>query len=124
MLLNLLPVAMALGVLGGAMGLVVGFMNYGLAIFSPPWDGFPKVLQVLAILCPLGSILGGLLVQKRGTLSTMLMPEVGGMLMFLCGVAMVGVMGISVLAAVAATMSMVGGLLALVISDDMKPKET
>jgi hypothetical protein len=119
-LVYLLPVAMILGVVGGVLGLVVGFMNYGLAILSPPWDVTPKTLQALAILCPIGSVAGGLLTRDRSTIGTMLKPEAGGMLMCLCGVLMVGVLGISLLSALAGTISGVGGLLALVASDDLK----
>jgi hypothetical protein len=122
MLVNLLPVAMILGVLGGASGLVVGFMNHGLKILSGPWDVFTKAGQVLAIVCPLLSILGGLLTQKRTTAGTMLLPELGGMMMFLSGVAMIGVLGISLLAALAGGLCVIGGVLALIASDDLKQR--
>ena len=120
-LVNLLPVAMILGVLGGAFSLVVGFMHHGVKVLSGPWDVFTKAGQILAIVCPLLSIIGGLLTTKRTTAGTMLLPELGGMMMFLSGVAMIGVLGISLLATLAGGMCVVGGVLALVASDDLKP---
>jgi hypothetical protein len=52
----------------------------------------------------------------------MLLPELGGMMMFLSGVAMIGVLGISLLAALAGGLCVIGGVLALIASDDLKQR--
>jgi hypothetical protein len=124
MLVNALRVTMVVGILAGAVGLVAGFMHYGLAIFSPPWNSLPKLLQILTIVCPIGIIIGAWLANQRTPIGGMLRPEAGGMLMFIGGVAMIGVVGNSMLAALAGLVGALAGLLALIASDDLKSRAT
>ena len=115
MMNTMMQVARIFGILGGLLGLAVGFSVLGFEPPQPPKDRFDYVaLLVLAA----AAIVAGAIAPGRGRIGNILVAEVAGLVMMTCGGALVAYLGMLSTTAVPVYMTMVGGILALLASDD------
>jgi len=107
--------ALVLGILGGVLGMVVGFFTYGYTEFIDWYGTVPEIaeqvenvtlVRATALLAPLLAIAGGAMARAKA------MP--GGILMLAAAIGMYNGFGYGVFTMFPIALCLVGGVLALV----------
>lgn len=107
--------ALTLGVMGGIIGMLVGFFSYGYTEFVEWFGEVPDLaeqvnnvalIRVTALLAPLLAIAGGGMARSQ--------PKIGGVMMLLSAVGMYAGFGYGVFTMFPIAMCGLGGVLALV----------
>ena len=107
--------ALILGVLGGTLGMIVGFFTYGYTEFIDWYGAIPEMaeqvdnvglIRATALLAPILALAGGAMARSRA------IP--GGILMLLSAVGMYSGFGYGVFTMFPIALCVVGGVLALV----------
>lgn len=107
--------ALVLGVLGGVLGMIVGFFTYGYTEFIDWYGTIPDVaeqvenvglIRATSLLAPLLALAGGAMARSKAT--------VGGILMLLAGLGMYNGFGYGVFTMFPIALCLLGGILALV----------
>ena len=115
-------VGAALGLVGGVTGLILAFAAHGLTPLFAPANFNAWGVHVVSILGPAGSIVSAAISLKKQMVGEFWLPELAGMLMFTSGLAMVGFLGTSGMTMLPGAMSLLGGLIILLATDELKPK--
>jgi hypothetical protein len=106
--------ALTLGVLGGTLGMLVGFFTYGYTEFIDWYGPVPNIaeqvenvhlIRLSALLAPLLAIAGGAMARSRAM--------AGGVLMLVAAAVMFNGFGYSVFTMFPIALCLLGGLLAL-----------
>lgn len=106
--------ALTLGVLGGIIGMIVGFFSYGYTEFIDWFGEVPdlaeqvenvRLIRIMALLAPLLAIAGGAMARSQA--------RVGGVLMLLSAAGMFAGFGYGVFTMFPIAMCALGGVLAL-----------
>lgn len=107
--------ALTLGVLGGVLGMIVGFFTYSYTEFIDWYGPVPDLaeqvnnvhmIRITALLAPLLAIAGGAMARSQAM--------IGGILMLVAGAAMFSGYGYSVFTMFPIALCFLGGILALV----------
>jgi hypothetical protein len=106
--------ALVLGIIGGIIGMIVGFFSYGYVAFVDWFGevddiatqvGNPMLVQVTSVLSPLLAITGGAMARAQAL--------VGGILLLLAAVGLLIGLGFTVFTMFPIVMCGLGGVLAL-----------
>lgn len=107
--------ALTLGVIGGIIGMLVGFFSYGYTEFIDWFGEVPdiaeqvdnvRLIRITALLAPLLAIAGGAMARSQA--------KIGGAMMLVSAAGMYAGFGFSVFTMFPIAMCALGGLLALV----------
>jgi hypothetical protein len=107
--------ALTLGVLGGVLGMMVGFFTYGYTEFIDWYGPVPNLaeqvdnvhlIRITALFAPLLAIAGGAMARSQAM--------IGGILMLVAGAVMFNGYGYSVFTMFPIALCVLGGILALV----------